>query len=184
MTNTHTHTYRHQVLGPAAAACTPSPSVFGRFSPLGAAGNNEKQSVNHMTYWRLLQQIGVTIWRHYKRRKLGETRIRRNTHTRTHTLETNWTETQTRHDKQGRYIRGDILWNSVGISRRVAAVASFNAPTSPLLLFLFLLTFFFFIFFFATAVANLVWHYCSCKPAKSRCDNARGALEELSECQT
>lgn len=83
----------------AAASTTTRASSLGRFS--GGSRQQIKHSVNHMTYWRLLQQIGVTIWRHYKRRqwRQGRRETRRNSdkiqhthpHTHTHTRnKLNW----------------------------------------------------------------------------------------------
>lgn len=87
MTNTHTHSLADTAA--AASTTTRTPSL-GRFS--GGSRQQIKHSVNHMTYWRLLQQIGVTIWRHYKRRQRRQRgrETRRNSdktqHTHPHTL--------------------------------------------------------------------------------------------------
>lgn len=136
MTNTHKHTHTPVDTAAAASTTTRTPSL-GRFS--GGSRQQIKHSVNHMTYWRLLQQIGVTIWRHYKRRQRRQRRrkTRRNSdktqhqqqhtpplHTHTHTRnKLNWNSNKPWQIGGKRIVRGS--W------RLVAAVASFNAPTSP-----------------------------------------------------
>lgn len=165
MTNTHKHTHTPVDTAAAASTTTRTPSL-GRFS--GGSRQQIKHSVNHMTYWRLLQQIGVTIWRHYKRRQRRQRRreTRRNSdktqhqqqhtpplHTHAHTRnKLNWNSNKAWQIGGKRIVRGS--W------RLVAAVASFNAPTSPCCCFCWH-------FFLPPPVANFVWHYCSCKPAKS-----------------
>lgn len=134
----------------------------------GAARQQIKHSVNHMTYWRLLQQIGVTIWRHYKRRQRRQRgrETRRNSdktqhthpHTLTHThskqIELKLKQTMANREEQ---VGEGIVWGSRGASQ----------PLPVLMRPCLLVVVFVDIFFLPSPVANFVWHYCSCKPAKS-----------------